>query len=202
VAATLDYDLTIRGVGTYAVSLAGGRARVVPLEAPRGRRRAEFHLRGEPLALAELLAGSGERPHRFTGPLRLSGRRRHFDVLAPLARASVPLGAAARAGAELAPRHLLALLPHAIDPAWTRGHAFTVALMAPGAAGRLTVADGAPPTLTTEPGLADASVVLGPATIRALLRDEPAPPGARPVVRGDRAAVAALSGWIDRARGR
>ena len=33
-----------------------------------------------------------------------------------------------------------------------------------------------------------------------LLRDEPAPPGERPSVRGDRMAVALLKAWLDRAR--
>jgi len=202
VAATLEYDLTIRGVGTYAVSLAGGHARVVALDGPRGRRRAEFHLRGEPLALAELLVGEPRRPGRLTGPLRLSGRRRDFEALAPLARAPVSLPDAVRAGADLAAGHLLALLPHLIAPEWTRGHAFTVALGAPGASGVLTVADGAPPTLAAGPGPADASVVLGPEAVRAFLLDERASRGARPVVRGNRGAVAALSGWLARARGR
>ena len=35
-----------------------------------------------------------------------------------------------------------------------------------------------------------------------LLRDEPAAAGELPVIRGDRAAVAALKAWTDRAQGR
>ena len=34
-----------------------------------------------------------------------------------------------------------------------------------------------------------------------MLRGEPVPPGARPVVRGDRAVVALLKAWMDRAQG-
>jgi hypothetical protein len=34
-----------------------------------------------------------------------------------------------------------------------------------------------------------------------LLKDEPPAPGERPLVRGDRAAVALLKAWTDRARG-
>jgi hypothetical protein len=34
-----------------------------------------------------------------------------------------------------------------------------------------------------------------------LLRGEPAPPGQRPSIRGDRAAVALLKRWLDRAQG-
>jgi hypothetical protein len=39
------------------------------------------------------------------------------------------------------------------------------------------------------------------AAFERLLRDEPPDPGERPLVRGDRAAVAILKGWTDRARG-
>ena len=35
-----------------------------------------------------------------------------------------------------------------------------------------------------------------------LLRGEPVPRGERPVIRGDRAAVATLKAWTDRAQGR
>jgi hypothetical protein len=35
-----------------------------------------------------------------------------------------------------------------------------------------------------------------------VLRNEPAPRGERPAIRGDRAAVALLKGWTDRAQGR
>jgi hypothetical protein len=34
-----------------------------------------------------------------------------------------------------------------------------------------------------------------------LLRAEPVPAGQRPSIRGDRAAVALLKGWLDRAQG-
>ena len=40
------------------------------------------------------------------------------------------------------------------------------------------------------------------AAFQHLLRGEPAPSGERPVIRGDRAAVAALKAWTDRAQGR
>jgi len=39
------------------------------------------------------------------------------------------------------------------------------------------------------------------AAFERLLRDEPADPAERPLVRGDRAAVAILKAWTDRARG-
>jgi hypothetical protein len=54
---------------------------------------------------------------------------------------------------------------------------------------------------TPPPDGADATVSLTPEAFSHLLRGEPAPPGQRPVVRGDRQAVAQLKAWIDRAQG-
>ena len=47
---------------------------------------------------------------------------------------------------------------------------------------------------------ADATVTMTPEGFGHLLRGEPAPPGHRPIVRGDREAVALLKAWIDRAQ--
>jgi hypothetical protein len=47
---------------------------------------------------------------------------------------------------------------------------------------------------------ADATVTMTPEGFGHLLRGEPAPPGHRPIVRGDREAVALLKSWIDRAQ--
>jgi hypothetical protein len=47
----------------------------------------------------------------------------------------------------------------------------------------------------------DAVVTLTRPAFDALLRREPAPRGERPRIRGDRAAVALLKAWTDRAQG-
>ena len=55
--ADLSYDLTVRGLGTFAVTVEGDDVQVQRLPRKRSRSEAEFHLSGEPLALAQLLAG-------------------------------------------------------------------------------------------------------------------------------------------------
>jgi hypothetical protein len=47
----------------------------------------------------------------------------------------------------------------------------------------------------------DAVVTMSRATYLHVLRGEPAPSGERPAIRGDRAAVALLRAWTERAQG-
>jgi hypothetical protein len=93
-----------------------------------------------------------------------------------------------------------------VDPRWTRGHAFSVAievLEPEHGAWRVAVADGLPvrvEAVTKRPWGADAEVRLTRRALEHLVAGSPAPPGERPVVRGDRAAAGLLRAWIDRAR--
>jgi hypothetical protein len=57
----LDFDLTIRGTGTYAVTLRPGDASVRPLAQPRPRRQAAFHITADAATLAEVVAGVRKR---------------------------------------------------------------------------------------------------------------------------------------------
>jgi len=200
--AALSYDLTVRGIGTFAVTLAGGQAAVAPLERRRSRRVAAFHLVGDPLALAELLAGRPRRIGRLAGPVRVAGRRRRLAPLAALPAATLSLADAVRAGVRLEPELVLPAIPHAVDPAWTRGHTFTVALRIGEETWRVSARDGAPLAVGRSAAGAPpaATVTLSPAGFAALLAEQPAPPGDRPVVRGDRAVVSILDGWLTRAR--
>ena len=193
-----SYDLTVRGLGTYAVT--GADVRRIPR--PRSRDQARFHLRADAAALAELLAGEEPRIGRFRGRVRARGRA-HVSALAPLAGTRLSLAEALRAGARLEPALVFAALPFAIPPEWTRGHSFTVAqeltqyvtrtwYVTARDGERLTVAD-------TAPGPPDARVTMSRRAFDALLRGEPSIDF--PTVRGDRAAVAALKAWTDRARG-
>jgi len=202
----LTYDLTVRGVGTFAVFVEGGSARVVPLARRRTRREAPFHLAAEPLVLAQLLAGERSKVRRFGRKAKLSGRRRRLRELAPLPDARLSLADAVKAGARLEPGLVYRALPLAIDPEWTRGHNFTVAQRiveyAP-LTWHVAVRDGQPLRVVerrTE-ARADAAVTMSRAAFERMLRDEPPAPGDRPQIRGDRAAVAALKGWTDLARG-
>lgn len=210
-AAVLDepasYDLTVRGLGTFAVSVKDGAADVRRLAKPRRRGEATFHLKVETLALAELLAGERTRIRRFRGPARASGKRRRTAELAPLVATKLSLADVVRAGARLDPEAVYAVLPYAIEPEWTRGRSFTVEQEIVDPSPRswyLTARDGEPLAVSEHPPAErpDATVTMSRATFAALLRGEPPAAGERPAVRGDLAAVAALKSWTDRAAGR
>jgi hypothetical protein len=200
------YDLTIAGIGTFAVTVREGVATIERVPKPRARGEALFELRSDPLTLAELLAGDERRIGRFRGPARVSRRRRKARVLEALPAAQITLSDALRAGVRLEPTLVYKALPLAIDPEWTTGYEFTVAQEITDPDARtwyLSVRDGAGIEVTeSAPGTPpDATVTMTRAAFERLLRDEPPDPGERPLVRGDRAAVAILKGWTDRARG-
>jgi hypothetical protein len=202
----LTYDLTVRGVGTFAVFVEDGSARVVRLSRRRPRGEALFHLAGDPVRLAELLAGDRRKVGRLRRKARLTGNRKRARALMALPGAQLSLAQAVRAGARLEPALVYQALPFAIDPQWTRGHNFTVAQqiveLAP-QAWHITVRDGRPLRAVERNSVseADATVTMTRAAFDRLLRDEPAALGDRPVIRGDREAVAALKRWTDLARG-
>jgi hypothetical protein len=202
----VEYDLTIRGDGTYAISIGQQGATAKPLPGPRPRRQAAYHLSADVVTLAELLAGVPKRMGRWFGPIKVHGRRRGAEALRDaLVGARLDLAAAARAGAELDPELVFRAFAYAIHPAWTKGHSFTVAQeIADPSPQRwhVLVRDGAPVAVerraTTAP---DAVVTMTRATYLHLLRGERAPSGERPAIRGDRAAVALLRAWTERAQG-
>ena len=199
----VDYDLTIAEVGTFAVTVAGGRAYVKPIEHPRGRREAEFHLWAEALTLAELIAGVPHRIGRFRGPIKVTGRKRRSKPLKAIPKATLSLAEAARAGARLEPGLVFRTFPYVIQAAWSRDHHFTVAQSVEDETWYLVVGNGQGIRVTTTPpeDPADATIALTTEGFGYLLRGEPAPRGHRPTVRGDRQAVATLKAWIDRAQG-
>ena len=202
----VEYDLTIRGSGTYAISVAGHAASARRIPGPRPRRESAFHVTTDVVTLAELLAGVEQRMRRWRGPLRVRGRKRGAAALRDqLAGTQLDLAAAARFGARLEPDLVFRTFAYAIHPAWTKGHAFTVAqeVLDPTPERWIVVVrDGAPVAVerpaSTPP---DATVTMSSAAFAHLLRGEPAPRGERPCIRGDRAAVALLHGWTERAQG-
>jgi hypothetical protein len=204
----LDYDLVLAEAGVFAVAVRDGAATVRPLERPRPRRETAFRVSAAAAPLAELLAGQGPPVRRFTGPLRVTGRRRSEGrhALAALAAAPPSLPDVAAAGARIEPADVWRILARALDPAWTRGHAFSVVQEVTGEGGgrwRLTVADGGGATVAEDvpdPG-PDATVTRSREALDAALRGEPVPPGGQPRIRGDRAAVALLHAWTERLRG-
>ena len=202
----VDYDLTIAEVGTFAITLAGGRAYVKEIDHPRGRRQAEFHIWATALTLAEIIAGVPHHVGRFRGPAKITGRKRRMKPLKAIPAAGLSLAEAARAGARLEPGLVFRTFPYVVHAAWSRDHQFTVAQSVstdPPSTWYVTVGNGQGIRVDTTPPPegADATVSLTPEAFSHLLRGEPAPPGHRPVVRGDRQAVAQLKAWIDRAQG-
>lgn len=201
----LTYDLTIRGIGLYAVTLAGGTGRAEPLSARRSRRVAAFHLMADPRTLAELLAGEDHGIGRLTGAARFRGRRRRLRALRPLATSRIALAELVRAGARVEPGAAWRMLGIAVRPAWTRGMHFTIAQVVTGPEPEtwyLTARDGAGLAVTSGPPPQPpaATVSMSPTAFDRLLREEPYSTGDRPSVRGDRAAVTTLLALADRAR--
>ena len=158
------------------------------------------------MTLTELLAGVDKRLGRWRGPIRVRGNRRGAEALRDaLVGARLDLAAAARAGAELDPDLVFPAFAYAIRPAWTKGHNFVVAQEIDGPSPRrwhVVVRDGAPVAVERRaPAEPDAVVTMTHTAYLHLLRGEPAPRGERPTVRGDRAAVALLRAWTERAQG-
>jgi hypothetical protein len=199
---TLTYDLTIRGIGTFAVFVADGAVRVQRITRRRGRGESAFHLSAEPHALARLLAGEDRKVRRFGRAARFSGRRKQLRALAKLPAARLSLADAVRAGARLEPSLVYRALPFAVPADWTRGHVFTVAQEITELAPRawyITARDGVPLRVIeyAAGAAADATVTMSLAAFERLLRREPALAGDRPAIRGDHGAVAALKRWTD-----
>ena len=202
----LEYDLTIRGDGTYAISVGADAATARTIAEPRPRGQAAFHVSADVVTLAELLAGVPKRMGRWFGPVKVRGRKRGAEVVRDaLVGARLDLAQAARSGAELDPELVFRAFAYAIHPAWTKGHTFTVAQEIAGANPQrwhIVVRDGSPVGVErrarNEP---DAVVSMSRSAYLHLLRGEPAPRGERPAIRGDRDAVALLRGWTERAQG-
>jgi hypothetical protein len=201
----LAYDLTIREAGTFGIAIAGGRASVERLDAPQPRSVADFHLIGDAVTLAELLAGVNHRIGRFFGPVRARGRKRKLKELRPLTAGTISLGDAARSGARLDPELVYRTLAYAVHPSWTRGHEFTIAQEITGDPPEtwyLTARDGAGLTVSpTTPKEPDATVTMARDVFDRLLRGDPVPSGRRPCVKGDLDTVAQMRAWTARARG-
>jgi hypothetical protein len=122
-------------------------------------------------------------------------------------RRPVGLAEAAAAGAALEPELMLTALVSAIEPAWTKGHRFTVAFVVPGGedlAWHVRVADGAPLVVTAGLPAEEATATLEalPAAMQSLLGGEtPHLTGADPRITGNPHAMTLLGEWMDRAQG-
>lgn len=202
---TLDYDLTIRELGTFAVTLSGGRAEVTVLGRPRSRRAAELHLAAPALALAELITGHSQSVGRMFSAVRLRGPRRRLEPLLELGHAAPSFVELARAGARLDPALMFKALPYAIDPDWVSGRRFTIAheITGPRPQRWFVRADGSSGVSVTSAlpqDAPDASVRMSRAAFDRLMRADAPAPGDKPAISGDFRAVEQLREWCERAR--
>jgi ribonucleoside-diphosphate reductase beta chain len=207
---TLAYDLELTGLGSWRVSVSGGRARV---DAAEGRDGTDFRLRTDPATFAALAAGSA-RPLglMMRGRLHVEGRRRRVLRLRAMAAGGEPgLDEVVAAGGRIDPDLMYRALPYLVDPEWTRGHRFTIRYEVQGEGGgvwHVQVRDGERLHVSTEPpeeGLTATVRVALEAYERmatGTLTPSEAMQHQLTDVEGEIYPVTLLGRWIDRAAGR
>jgi hypothetical protein len=199
----LDYDVEAAGLGTHRVTVRPGAGELTSLPARRARGASDFRIAATPAGLVALVVdGGAARP----AGVRAAGTLRRRRALRRLPAVPLQLGALARAGVLLDPGLLYRALAESVDPEWTRGHRFTIALEIAGPRGgtwHLTAADGAPLVVGEgQSGEADAAVRASQPGLQHLLEGESPPVGEKPAMRGDAAAIGLLAQWTDWARWR
>ena len=179
-----------------------GSAWVRPLDEPRPRTGAEFHLRCDALTLAEILAEGPRRVGRFVGSLRVAGRRESAQQVLALADTRKPLSELLDAGAVIDPVAAMAWVTTAIDPDWTWGKRFAVELNVAGERRHLVIADGARPVLRDEAprGGAAAAIDVDATALDRLLRGETLEDSPSATFRGDKEVVGEVLDWLRRIR--
>src|SRR5215210_1383008 len=124
ISGTLVYQLDVEELGSYLVSVSGGRARV---DEARTTDDGDFRLQMDARTLVELVTGTaGPLGLMMRGRLRIRGKRRRAMKLRQMSSADVSLAEVVESGGTLDPDILYPSLPYLIDPEWTRGHDFTV----------------------------------------------------------------------------
>jgi ribonucleoside-diphosphate reductase beta chain len=219
---TLVYDLSVAGLVTHRVSVSGGRARVdrltvsengsgPQLEPAAGE--TDFRMSAEPRALVALATGAA-RPLglMLRGVVRVRGKRRRLLRLRHMSGAEIGLDEIVEAGGRLDADALFRSLPYAIDPEWTRGHAFLVGYELSGEGGGswfVEVRDGAPVRVTTElpdEAAPDATIRLAVEDYVRLATGRITPNDAMrnrlTRIEGKLHPVTLLGRWIDRGQGR
>ena len=187
----VDFDLTLREAGTFAVTVGAGRTFVAPGEP---RHEAQLHVRTDAVGLAEALAGERTRVGRWFGRTRASGSRGALASLQAAAAQAPDLAAVVQAGARIDPESALRTLAYLVPPAWTKGHAFAVRCVVEDRSATVVAANGAPLDVRTQTVPAIAAITMSAATWERLLAGE------RPELEmtGNRAAAQALQGWAER----
>jgi ribonucleoside-diphosphate reductase beta chain len=151
VGGTMSYVLDVEELGTYRVSISGGRARVDRIESGEDE-DVDFRLQTDARSLADLATGA-RRPVglMMRGRMRIRGKRRKAMKLRRMSSGELSMADVVEAGGTLDPDILYRSLPYMVEPEWTRGHEFTVRYEVTGAGTwYVTVRDGQPLEVTRE----------------------------------------------------
>ena len=208
----VTYDLTVDGWGTYRVSKHNGTATVDERpdhpEVDRPDPGVDFTMAMDARTLAQMAAGASPARLMLEGKLRIRGKRRRALKLRAMAEGELDLAEVLRSGAQIDPDLLYRSLEYLIDPAWTKGHKFTVVYELGDQAWQVEVRDGNRPKVATgrPSGKADATVRLSMETFQSLLNGEVTPTEAMQKdltnIEGQIYPVTLLGRWMERAQGR
>jgi ribonucleoside-diphosphate reductase beta chain len=209
ISGTLAYQLDIDGLGSYRVSVSGGRARVDPARTPD---ETDFHLQTDPRTLVELVTGTaGPLALMMRGKLRIRGKRRRALKLREMSSGDLSMAEVVESGGILEPDILYRSLPYLVDPEWTTGSDFTVRYVVTGDGGGswyVSVRDGKPLEVSRE--LPEDADVAGTASVSfdsyqrmasGRLSPSQAMQNQLTTVDGDIHPITLLGRWIARAQG-
>ena len=162
ISGTLVYQLDVEELGSYLVSVSGGRARV---DEARTTDDSDFRLQTDAKTLIELVTGTaGPLGLMMRGRLRIRGKRRRALKLRQMSSGELSMAEVVDSGGTLDPDVLYRSLPYLIDPDWTQGHDFTVSYVVTGhGTWYVSVRDGEPLEVTSK--LPDGCTVAGTATV-------------------------------------
>jgi hypothetical protein len=195
------YDLVLgRDVGTVAVTLRDGRLKLASRSSPRELTAVDFQAIGSPGRIARLLSPGRVRRRTRLGLARVRGDRRHLEALRALIRTPLSLAELHDAGVRIDPQLALTLVSLMIEPSWTEGEEFTLALEEAGAASAFLKIRGRsrPRVLEAEsPERVTTTVVVAAESLLALLAGQRA---VAAEIRGDDRALSTLLEWIKRAQ--
>jgi hypothetical protein len=199
----IAYDLVLGpGSGCVRVTVGEGAPSIERQGAARTREEVDFRVQGEPARIARLLTAHGI--WRRVGPrvARVRGRREGLAALEALLSLPLDLVALSDAGATLRAEGLLGLVAGMVDPAWTAGESFVIALRDPdGRATYLGVRDGRPlQVIRTAPGGRVATTIDGPPDILVAALSGAAVPDGH--ASGDVGPLESLRTWIKHAQSR
>jgi hypothetical protein len=197
----IAYDLVLGpGRGCVRVTVGEGAPSVERQGSARTREEVDFSVRGEPARIARLLTAHGIWRRVAPRVARVRGRRDGLAALEALLSLPLDLVALGDAGATLRSEALLGLVAGMVDPAWTAGERFVIALRDPdGHATYLGVRDGRPlQVIRTAPAGRVATTIDGPPDVLVAVLSGATVPGGD--VSGDVGPLESLRTWIKHAQ--